>query len=119
MNYRTYLKNLYYDPSKAGSYSSVDKLYRAVRKEGKFVLSKAKIGRWLQKQEPYTVHKGIVRKYRRQRIVAPYIDYQWEADVAYMNKYAKNNDGFGYFLLVIDVFSKFVWTVPLKAVRGQ
>ena len=119
MKFQEYLRDIYYDPAHPASYSGAEKLYRAVRKEGKFVLSKAKIQSWLEKQEPYTVHKGIVRKYRRRRIVTPYPDYQWEADVAYMNRYTKDNDGIGYFLLVIDTFSKFVWTVALSAVTGR
>ena len=43
MSYKTYLKQLYFDPVKPGSYGSVNKLYRAVRKEGKYVLGKSKI----------------------------------------------------------------------------
>jgi hypothetical protein len=38
MSYKIYLKQLYFDPEKPGSYGSVNKLYRAVRKEGKYVL---------------------------------------------------------------------------------
>jgi hypothetical protein len=49
----------------------------------------------------------------------PYIDYQWEADTAVMTSYSKDNDGYAYFLLVIDVFSRFVWTVPLRSTRAD
>ena len=42
MKYEDYLSSIYYDPNHAGAYSGVEKLYRAVRKEGKFVLSRAK-----------------------------------------------------------------------------
>jgi hypothetical protein len=43
ISYKTYLKQLYFDPEKPGSYGSVNTLYRAVRKEGKYVLGKSKI----------------------------------------------------------------------------
>lgn len=119
MTYERYLKSIYYNPGHPAAFSGVDKLYRAIRKEGKYVLGKAKIKKWLLKQEPYTVHRQVIRKQKRQQIVVPYIDYQWEADVAYMTSYSKYNDDYGYFLLVIDVFSKFVWTFPLKHVRGN
>ena len=76
MIYEKYLHTIYYDPSHPASFSSLDKLYRTVRKEGKFVLSKAKINRWLMKQETFTTHKGIIRKYKRQRIIASHTDYQ-------------------------------------------
>lgn len=119
MNYEQYLQHIYYDPAHPASFSGADKLYRAVRKEGKYVVTKAKIQQWLSKQETYTVHKGVIRKHKRQRIVVPFIDYQWEIDTAYMTPYAEHNDGYGYFLLVIDVFSKYVWTFPLKRVGGR
>ncbi len=83
-----------------------------LEKEGKYILTKSQIQQWLSKQEtsPFI---------ERQRIIVPYIDYQWEIDIAYMTPYEKENDGYGYFLLVIDVFSKYVWTFPLKSTGGR
>lgn len=119
MTYENYLEKIYYDPKHPASFTGLDKLYRAVRKEGKYVLGKAKIRAWLTKQEAYTVHRGVIRKYKRQKIVVPYTDYQWEIDTAYMTSHIKENDGYGYFLIIIDVISKFVWTFPLKSVTGR
>ncbi len=36
-----------------------------------------------------------------------------------MTPHDKENDGYGYFLLVIDVFSEYVWTFPVKRVGGK
>ena len=36
-----------------------------------------------------------------------------------MRQYEKQNKGFKYLLTVIDVFSKFAWTIPLKAKTGK
>ena len=119
MKYEDYLSSIYYDPGHPASFSALDKLFRIVRKEGKFVLSKAKIKSWLMKQEAYSLHRGIIRKQRRQKIVVPYIDYQWEIDTAYMTSYGKQNDGYAFFLLIIEAFSKFVWTAPLKRIQGE
>jgi hypothetical protein len=117
--YEEYLKSIYYDPKHAGAYSGVEKLYRAVRKDGKFVLSRNKIREWLLKQEDYAVHKEERVKFKRRRVVAPYIDYQWDVDTANMEYYRKHNDGYAYFLLAIDILSKFVWTVPLRTRKGK
>jgi hypothetical protein len=38
----------------------------------------------------------------------------WEADLADVTNFAKFNDNFKYLLTVIDVFSKFLHTVPLQ-----
>ena len=118
MTYEDYLDSIYYDPNHAGSFGGLEKLYRAVRKEGKYVLGRAKIRRWLQKQETYTLHQHVRRKFKRQRVIVPYMDYQWDADTAVMTSYSEDNDGFGFFLLVIGVFSRYVWTEPLQSTKG-
>ena len=33
--------------------------------------------------------------------------------------YKKYNDDYSYFVLAIDILSKFVWTVPLRTTTGQ
>ena len=40
---------------------------------------------------------------------APEIDSLWEADLAFVQDVAKENEGVNYLLVVIDVFSKYVW----------
>ena len=42
------------------------------------------------------------------------IVYVWEADLAFVQDVAKENDGVNYLLVVIDVFSKFLWVRPMK-----
>lgn len=119
MSYEKYLEKVYYDSKFPGSFSGVDKLYRAVRKDGKFVLGRAKIRKWLETQETFGLHKQINRKFRRRRVIAPFIDYQWDADTAVMKSFAKDNDGYAFFLVAIDVFSRFAYTVPLRSTQGK
>lgn len=119
MKYEDYLKNIYYDPKHAGAYGGVEKLYRAVRKEGKYVISRDKIREWLLKQEDYAVHREERGKFKRRRVIAPYVDYQWDVDTANMEYYKKDNEGYAYFLLVVDILSKFVWTVALHSRKGK
>ncbi|CAC5389232.1 unnamed protein product [Mytilus coruscus] len=118
MKYEDYLTSIYYNPSHAGSFASLEKKYRTIRKEGKFVLGRAKIRRWLEKQEKLTLHRQINRKFKRRRMVIPFIDYIWSADTCFMKGFVNENDGFGYFVVVKDCFSRFVWTRPLKTTKG-
>jgi hypothetical protein len=46
------------------------------------------------------------------------LDCLWEADTAVMTLYAKENENYRYFLLVVNAFSKYVWTIPLKSIKG-
>ena len=119
MKYEDYLASIYYDPNHAGAYAGVEKLYKAVRKEGKFVLGRAKIRDWLLKQEDYAVHREARSKFKRRRVVAPFVDYQWDVDTANMALYKKDNDGYAFFVLAIDILSKFIWTVPLRTTTGK
>ena len=45
---------------------------------------------------------------------APEIDTLWEADLSFVQDVAKENDGVSYLLVVMDVFSKYVWVRRMK-----
>ena len=47
------------------------------------------------------------------------IDAIWAADLIDMQAFQKDNNGITYLLTVIDIFSKFVWIIPLKWKTGQ
>lgn len=66
------------------------------------------------KQEEYAVHREERTMFKRRRVVAPFVDYQWDVDTANMEYYRKINEGYSYFLLAIDIFSKRVWRVALR-----
>ena len=47
------------------------------------------------------------------------IDEIWAEDLIDMQPFSKDNNGIKYLLTVIDIFSKFVWIVPIKRKTGQ
>ena len=61
-NWEKYLKDIYLDPSHPASFGSPDRLYKIVKKEGKHKISHLQIKRWIQKQESYSLNKGVTRK---------------------------------------------------------
>lgn len=65
------------------------------------------------------LHKPARRNYPRRAFQVRNIDETWQADLVEMIPYAKQNKGFKYLLTVIDVFSKFAWTVPVKLKTGK
>jgi hypothetical protein len=73
MTYQDYLEKIYCDPQHPGSFGGVDKLYKAVRQEGKYVQGKAKIKKWLETQETFGLHRQINRKFRTRKVIAPFI----------------------------------------------
>jgi len=66
--WENYLKEIYFDPARPASLSGPDKLYQFVKKEGKYIISKHKIRKWLQRQEPYSLQRPIRRPATRTHI---------------------------------------------------
>ena len=115
-----YLPSMYYDPKRSGGFCGQEGfvrrvLYKDVKKEGKFNISRTKIKEWLMKQDAYTLHKPIRRHFKRNRVIVGGIDQQWQIDLADMQSMQKFNDGCRYLLVCIDMFSKYAWVVPLKS----
>ena len=58
--------------------------------------------------------------YLTNKTIIKSIDDTWSSDLLDMNDYdIKNNKGYRYILVVIDNFSKFGWTIPLKNKYAQ
>ena len=55
----------------------------------------------------------VTRKFQR-RVNVNSIDEIWAADLIDMQAFSKDNNGIKYLLTVMDIFSKFVWIIPLK-----
>ena len=65
------------------------------------------------------LQKPIKRNFNRRRVLVSGIDKIWAADLADMKAFSKFNKGFNFLLLVIDIFSKYGWVVPLKNKEGK
>ena len=118
MSVGDYLASIYYDPRKGGSFSGPRALFKAVRADGKRVLSMKKIKDWLKSQDVYTMHRRTVRKFKRNRIYVEKMDEQWDVDLMDMTEYAQENGGVRYVLMAVDVFSRYGWAVPLKSKKA-
>ena len=64
--------------------------------------------------------KGRKKYYPTNKTDVYYIDETWSVDILDLKDYGpKNNRGYRYVLVIIDNFSKFGWTVPLKNKNAQ
>ena len=60
----------------------------------------------------------MIHHFRKRKVVVNDIDEIWAADLVDMQSFSKFNNGIKYLLMVIDVFSKYGWIVPLKSKTG-
>ena len=65
------------------------------------------------------LYKPVIRKFQRRKVNVNSIDEIWAADLIDLQAFSKDNNGIKYLLTVIDIFSKFVWIVPLKRKTEQ
>ena len=64
--------------------------------------------------------KGPRKSYPTNKTDVYYIDDIWSFDILDLKDYGpENNRGYRYVLVIIDTFSKFGWTVPLKNKNAQ
>ena len=60
------------------------------------------------------LHKPIIRKFKERKVYSSFRDDIWGVDLAYMQSLSKYNKGNNYLLRAIDLFSKYVWVIPVK-----
>ena len=113
------LRDIYYKLSQSGSFLGTDKLYRVLKSKGINNIGKHTIRRWLESQDNYSLQKPVRRKFRRARVVVSGLDNQWDMDLADMTSISKFNGGIKFLLVVIDIFSRFLWIEPLKNKTGK
>ena len=65
------------------------------------------------------LHRPARKTYPRRRVILKGIDDLWQADLAEFQLYARENKGYKYILIVIDCFSKYLWTRAIKNKSGE
>lgn len=117
-DWEQYLSSIYYDANHPGSYAGPEALYKTVVAEGKFKIGRHRIKKWLQKQEAYSLTRGVRRRFRRSRVIVEGIDSMWDMDLMDMVSLSKQNKSFKYVLVAIDVFSRYAWCQSVSNKTG-
>ncbi len=112
MTWRDFLQEVYNDPNHPTAFAGPSNIFTWLKKEG-YNPPLEKVKQLLQNQDEYSLLREI-RKNKRFCVRASGIGYMADADLIDMMTYAKENEGYAYILLVINVFSKYLWREPLK-----
>ena len=65
------------------------------------------------------LHKPVRKNFPKRFVFVRHVDDVWGADLVEMPKMSRKNSGFHYILMVLDIFSKYGWSVPLKTKTGK
>lgn len=107
------LEKLYYTIKEGGSLASLDALYHAAKKKNRKI-TKKQVQEWLRAQRVYSLHRPVVKHFRRNRVFAKSIDSLWELDLIDLQSLKKYNSNYKYLVTCIDVLSKYAWVLALK-----
>ena len=110
--WQTFLQSNYFNPQYPGAFAGPQKVRRILNKHNFYPTLKS-IKAWLQDQDAYSVLRPTRYKFKRQRVVTAGIDDLWDVDLADVSNLAPHNNNLKYWLVVIDVFSRKLWVVPV------
>lgn len=114
-----YLSKIYGDPGHEAGFGGAEKLYRYVKKDGVYKMTRKQVREWLAGNETYTLHRPVRKKFTKSRVMAYAMDELWQLDLVDMASLSRYNSGYKYLLTCIDVLSKFAWVIPLKDKTGK
>ena len=64
------------------------------------------------------LHKPIIRNFNKRKVYSQFKDNICGVDLADMQSLSRKNKGIKYLLCAIDLFSKYVFVIPLKDKKG-
>ena len=99
------LRDRYYNVNKNTSLGGVSKLNIKNKKKAQY---------FLNSQRTYTLHKRRVKKIQTKPVIVNGPNAQYQSDIIDMKKHSKYNDNYKYILNIIDVFTKYGYSIPMK-----
>jgi hypothetical protein len=114
-------RKLFYDPTRPSAFSTLQKLQTAVvatRKPKKSSRKPQDVKAWLEKQDAYTLHRHVRKRFPRNPYTVNNMMGVWESDMVDVQSFSKHNDKYRYLLTVIGVFTKYLHVVPLRWKTG-
>ena len=105
------LKQMWLNPLYGGV--GLNRFYNHIKL--KFIgITKQSVYNFLNNLESYQLHKKLIKTTSINPII-PSQPYQYfQMDLIDMSKYAKHNNGYFWILTILDLFTKKVFTIPLK-----
>ena len=115
----TKLKRLYVNKNYAASYSGAKTFFKNLPENLLKRTNPKKTLKFLQHIKAYAQNRPAPRKFKRRRVVVHGINDQWAIDLADIPKLAPYNNNMRYIFICIDVFSKYLWAIPMRTKKAS
>lgn len=67
----------------------------------------------------YELHKPARKTFTRRKVISKGLYDVYQSDLIDMSSYSRENKGYRYIVILIDVYSKYAWARPLKSKTGK
>lgn len=112
------LSKIFTDPSSPGGFSGIEELYREAKKTIPS-LTRKDVKKFLESNLTYTRNKPRRLRFKRQRTIAAGYMSDVQCDLGDMQKLVKQNRGYRYLLVGIDVLSRTVFLAGVKSKTSE
>jgi len=109
MNDPKNIKKKYFTVGSPAEYSSLTTFLKNSKFKDKLEVEKV-----LSDLKTYSVHKNIRKNYPRRKLMVMWTDDTWTMDIVDLLSLKFSNSHFGYILVLMDSFSRYLWSFPLK-----
>ena len=110
------LRKVYYNP-KTG-FQGIERLYKKANKIDPRI-DREDAENFIKQQEIYQLHKEVHRKKEYLKTFVGHIAEQIQIDLIDMKKYSKHNEGYNWIITMIDIFSRYAFTIAVKSKSGK
>lgn len=112
------ISKVYYSP--ATGFQSAQRVLGHIRRlHPTSGISLKQVSDFISRQEVAQIHRQVPKQKVFRHILAQALDEHWQADLIDLPRLEKSNNGYRYMLVVMDIFSRFLWVVPLKNKTGS
>ena len=111
--------DVYFNLKNGGGFLGPSKIHLILKSKGYNTPGLYKIRKYLQTIDSYSLQKPPRRTFKRARVEVSGPYEQYDADLADVSNISKTNNGTKFLLVVIDVFSRYLWVEPLMSKTGK
>jgi transposase InsO family protein len=109
------IKKFYFNPRFRGSFGGLHEFFQA----RKPLFTRKQAESELLKLPAYFRFRPARKKINRRRVLVNLVNYQITFDLIDVQRWSKENNGFRYILIVLDSFSRKMYTQAIKDKRGN
>lgn len=108
------IKQVYFNLTSPGAFAGVDKVFSEANRINSKI-TRNDVEKYLQTQDTYTIYKPKRTHFKRLATIPSGLHSDWQSDLAIFDNLYKNNDGFKYLLVAVDVLSRKIFVAPVRS----